>query len=280
MTEDEQAVEAMLARAEQSWRSIDSVNLSNRGLKLVPARLAALTHLKSLYMDNNKLIFIAELAALAQLEELSLENNEITLMPESCCRAFRSLKTLNLSRNSLKCLSGHSMFAASAFAAQLTVLWLNECGLLYLPKEIGCLTALEKLGLKSNRLEQLPDEFGRLVRLKWLSLESNELSELPDEAFAHLKALSHLNVSHNKLERLPDCLAVLSRDGALNVALLRANLIAELHDAHVLELGSSALHKLDLRDNPCVRRLRDQPDQASFYREIKTLDNFIIDDVD
>lgn len=258
-------IDLILARAELSSKSsIDTVNLSNRGLKILPARLTTLVHLKSLYLDNNKLIFVPELATLTQLDELSLENNEITLMPESCCRGLRSLKTLNLSRNNLKCLSGN-MFESFR---QLTVLWLNECGLMYLPREIGCLTSLEKLGLKSNRIEQLPDEFGSLVRLKWLTLENNLLSELPIDAFKCLTALNHLNLNSNKLVEMPtECLAALSP--TLSVVLLRHNEIKSLTDAHVVEFAF--LNKLDLRDNPCVRSL-----DSRFYRELKTLDNFII----
>lgn len=262
MTDD---VDSILSRAEQS-KSIDSLNLSNRGLKMLPARLSGLVNLKSLYLDNNKLIFIPEIGNLVQLEELSLENNEITLMPESCL-GLRSLKTLNMSRNSLKCLNG-SMFASFD---QLTVLWLNECGLMYLPKEIGLLVGLEKLGLKSNLLESLPDEFGSLTRLKWLSLENNLLSDLPSQAFGKLVNLSHLNLNKNKLECVPDFFL---SNSSLNAVFLRGNQIKLLSDAHVLDLAR--LSKVDLRDNPCIESIREN--DTEFFRELRTLGNFIITD--
>lgn len=265
MNNDE--IESILNRCEQSSKSIDSVNLSNRELKILPNRLSTLLHLRSLYLDNNKLIFIPEIGSLIQLEELSLENNELTLLPESFSN-LRSLKTLNLSKNNLKCLNG-AMFKNFE---QLVVLWLNECGLMYLPNEIGCLNSLEKLGLKSNKLEEIPVDFGRLVKLRWLSLENNLLCDLPVDEFKKLTELNHLNLSGNKLESVPEFLSGLKK--SLNVVSLRNNRIRSFHDADVLEL--SYLTKIDLRDNPFLAAIKEN--NVTFYNELKTLSNFIFSD--
>lgn len=260
-------VESIISRIEQS-KSIDSLNLSNRGLKMLPTRLGTLVHLHSLYLDNNGLIFVPEIGALTQLEELSLEANQITLLPESFGN-LRALKTLNLSKNhNLKCLSGQIVRSLD----QLTVLWLNECGLMYVPKEIGCLVGLEKLGLKSNRIEHIPEEFGMLTRLRWLSLENNLLADLPNDALKNLGQLSHLNLAANRLEFVPEFVYGLKK--SLNVVSLRANLVKSLTDAEVLEL--SYLNRVDLRDNPFVRTIRES--DRKFFNELKTLSNFIVDD--
>lgn len=260
-------IESIISRSENS-KLIDTLNLSNRELKFLPNRISNLTHLKCLYLDNNRLIFIPEIGSLTQLEELSLENNEITLIPESCLN-LKSLKTLNLSKNNLKCLAPNLL----PNFVQLSVLWMNECGLMYLPKEIGCLVNLEKLGLKSNRLEDLPDEMGKLMNLKWLNLERNLLyeSDRLDASLANLVTLNHLNLNNNKLECVPKFLFNLKK--SLNVVLLKSNLIKVLKDEDVL--GLSYLTRIDLRDNPCLKQIKAK--NSSFYKELLMLKNFIIE---
>lgn len=242
----------------------DSLNLSGRELTILPPNVATLTQLKNLYLDNNKLIFIPEIGSLIQLEDLSLENNQLTLIPESFYN-LKSLRSLNLNRNHLSSLS--SNFFASL--ANLTVLWLNGCELLQIPDEIGLLKSLERLGLKENRLEQLPDQIGQLVNLKWLSVEKNSLEYLPD-SMRNLKDLSHLNVSFNKLDQVPRFLYDMTH---LNIVLLRNNRIRTFSDEDIVAL--SFLHKMDLRENPFVKKAQTQ--DPDFYSQLLCLTNFLID---
>lgn len=262
----EEEIESILNRVEQS-KTIYTLNLSNRHLKIMPSRIGSLVHLKSLFLDNNQLIFVPEIGSLIQLEELSLENNQLTLLPESCSN-LTHLKMLNLSKNSIKCMNGSILTTFE----QLTFLWLNECGLMYLPKEIGNLINLQMLGLKSNRLENIPDEFAKLVKLKWLNLENNLLSDLKFDAFKNLLELSHLNVNKNKLEHIPESLFYLKT--CLNVVLMRSNLIKNLKDSDIVEL--SHLSKIDLRDNPFIAIVKKR--NGKFSNELHSLNNFIIED--
>jgi hypothetical protein len=262
MSDDD--VETIIARIENS-KTIETLNLSNRGLKFLPATISSLVHLKYLYLDNNKLIFIPEIGNLIHLEEFSIENNELTLVPESCGN-LRLLKMLNLSRNSIKCLSS-SIFQSFQ---NLTVLWLNQCGLLYLPKEVGHLLCLEKLGLKENFLEELPGELGLLSNLKWLNLEKNQLFKLPDE-FQNLKSLSNLNLGDNGLEEIPSYFYDLKN---LHVLSLKNNKIRSFKDEHVL--GLSFLNRGDFRGNPCLIEIKHK--NLNFYEELLKLKNFLIYD--
>jgi len=52
------------------------------------------------------------------------------------------------------------------------------------PAEIGQLTSLEHLDLRSNRLTSLPAEIGQLTSLEELSLSGNQLTSVPAEGFA------------------------------------------------------------------------------------------------
>ena len=242
---------------------IESLNLTNRGLKELPPFIASLTHLKFLYLDNNRLIFVPEIGKLVLLEEISIENNELTLIPEAF-NHLRNLKLLNLSKNHLKCLNS-SLFCG---LSNLTTLWLNNCELMYLPKEIGSLKYLEKFGIKNNSLQDLPDEIGLLPKLQWLNIEKNELLYLPRQ-FDLLKSLNYLNLSRNKLENVPAQLFQLSN---LNVLVISHNCIKSIKDDDIM--GLSAMQKVDLRENPFLENIK--TNQPELYKQLFSINNFVI----
>jgi leucine-rich repeat protein SHOC2 len=245
-------------------KNIDSLNLSSRDITMLPPLICELTHLKFMYLNDNKLIFIPEIGQLVRLEELSLENNELTLIPESF-ENLRALKSLNLCNNPLKMLSINLFLCLQ----NLTILWLNNCEIMYLPGEIGELSKLERLGLKGNNLQELPERIGQLSNLKWLNIEQNQLRVLPD-SFSNLKMLGHLNASDNRIENLPTFLFGMEN---INILLLRKNLIKKFDDNHVL--GLSHLHKVDVRENPFVKHI--QVNNSEFYKQLLCLQIFIFE---
>lgn len=254
----------VLKRVDQS-KTVETLNLNNLQLKALPSQINSLVHLKCLFLDNNKLIFAPEIGALENLEELSIENNELTLIPEVYYN-LKNLKSLNLSKNNLKILNSN-MFENYR---NLSILWLNSCGLMYLPKEIKFLKALEKLGLKDNCLPDLPDEIGELTNLKWLNLEKNEIELLP-QSFQKLNKLNHLNLAFNSIDEIPKFFIDLKN---LNILLLRANKIKNFTDE--LALGLSYLNKCDLRDNQFIDYLKSS--RPDFFQQLLKIDNFLIQD--
>ncbi len=135
-------MELFLKRLGDNLDAVDSLNLTNRNLRELPFFIASLQQLKYLYLDNNNLMFVPEIGTLVQLEELSLENNQLTLIPETF-NNLKRLKLLNLSSNSFQCLSSN-LFGG---LTNLTTLWINNCELMYLPKEIEFLKSIEKIGM-------------------------------------------------------------------------------------------------------------------------------------
>ena len=220
----------------KSSSSSQSLNLSSCQLKELPAAFSSLVQLKYLYLDNNELIFVPEIGNLVTLEEISLENNQLTLIPDSFGN-LRSLKCLNLSKNHLKCLNS-SIFANMS---NLVMLWLNNCELMYLPREIGLLGTLEKLGLKCNSLQDLPLEIGQLSKLSWINVEQNELEILPIE-FKQLKNLSYLNLNKNKFASFPVEIFELANLDALFIS---NNCIKTINDDEIMNL--SHMRKVELK---------------------------------
>lgn len=93
---------------------------------------------------------------------------------------------------------------------------LSDCGLSYLPPEIGQLTSLSSLNLSHNLLRTLPQEIAALPHLVHLDLSHNQFTDLPQLPSATLRRLF---LSYNSLEVVPH-------------ALLSCTQLTELHLSH------------------------------------------------
>ncbi|XP_076923033.1 phospholipase A I-like [Bidens hawaiensis] len=126
------------------------------------------------------------------------------------------VKAVAMSRVGVSCPGNDGMgvlakLLKSDFAAELgpgggdhwmnvTVVSLNNCGLLTLPVELTKLPSLEKLYLDNNKLTALPPELGALKNLKVLTVDYNMLVSVPVE-LKQCVGLVELSLEHNKLIR-------------------------------------------------------------------------------
>jgi Leucine-rich repeat (LRR) protein len=254
-------IDELVKRLHESHQ-LDTLNFNYRNLREFPSIPNKFTDkLKYLHLDNNKLVFAPEVGRFSQLKELSIEENGLSLIPETYYN-LKNLRCLNLNKNDLKCLS-REFFQSFQY---LTILWLNNCGLLYLPNEIENLKFLETLGAKSNSLQELPENFGALINLKWLNLEENQLDSLP-KSFSNLKYLHVLNLGSNKLDKLPQ---LIYEKNQLTTLLIHKNLIKSINDEDVLCLSS--LQRVDLSANTFLKTLKDK--NFEFYNQLATLRYF------
>lgn len=122
------------------------------------------------------------------------------------------LKTLDLSSNAIKVISGNVKFLQ-----HLVNLKLHDNAISSLPPEFGELKSLMNLSLSHNRLVTLPKEFYRLTELHWLNISHNELSKIEPD-FGDLVMLNFLDISHNKLEILPPGMGYLVRLVEINLS--------------------------------------------------------------
>eukprot|EP00897_Mesotaenium_endlicherianum_P004250 jgi/Mesen1/3853/ME000207S02866 len=194
------------------------LNLSNNSLEMLPDSVAGLFNLEELQLQHNQLPRppsppaappppppppppLAAAAAVdipvfrcgwgwgggarSALEELDLTFNNLTSLPQSCGRAWGSLRRLSLGYNKLKVL----------------------------PEPVGDLTRLAHLDVRFNHLGALPASLGRLHALEHLDVSNNfaSLQELPAAAIGGLSSLQVLVLSNNQLEVLPGELSQLAR---------------------------------------------------------------------
>ena len=85
---------------------------------------------------------------------------------------------------------------------RVVVLQLQDLSLCAVPGEVGRLSALRELELRSNQLASVPAEIGQLTSLLGLHLSRNELTGLPAE-IGQLTSLTELALRANKLTSVP-----------------------------------------------------------------------------
>ena len=118
--------------------------------------------------------------------------------------------------------------------------------------------------------QELEQILGGSFESKFLdNLEKNELQSLPD-TFRNLK-IAFLNLSFNKLEDIPEFIFDMS---SLNILLLQNNSIRTFKDEHVL--GLAFLHKLDMRSNVCIKRVK--ANQPEFYKQLLSIKSFVVEE--
>lgn len=221
------------------------LNLSHRGLKVIPSEISKLTFTVTLLLNNNNIILPPEeITHLRQLEHLSLEHNQLTLLPSNIHTLAESLCFLSLSHNPL-------MYVPPSLSGlgNLKELWLGYTGLTSFPREVCHLVKLEKLSLEGNSISEIKEDLSGLDCLNWLSLAKNCLREVTSDCQQfHLRNLQVLLLAENQMTQFPTFL--ITDLPSLQYIDLKKNNISIL-PMEILQILSSSkqLGKLDLRDN-------------------------------
>lgn len=201
-----------------SLTGLRTLDVSKNNLKTLGEKLSALTILKSLNCDENKLTAgsLAPVSKLLKLENLSVGGNVLgkpVIQKDGQTRRQMfpklppSLKQLKLDSNYLSSVPSQ---ICSAALAKLQKLDLSKNNLATIPAEIANLVSLTELNLDQNSIVSLPEEVGSLKKLKALSLQNNEIQvhstnfspqnpqPLPASLFAKTPLID-LNLHGNKM---------------------------------------------------------------------------------
>lgn len=227
----------------ESGSVVETVDLADRQLKLLPEAFGRLHGLVSLNLSRNHLEAIPDsIAGLQKLEELDVSSNLLQSLPDSI-GLLLNLKVLNVSGNKLNTLP-----ESIAGCSSLVELDASFNSLVCLPTNIGYgLLNLERLSIKLNKLRALPLSICEMRSLKDLDAHFNELHGLP-RAIGKLTSLEVLNLSSNfsDLTELPETFGDLINLRELD---LSNNQIRALPDTF---FRLETLTKLNLDQNPLV----------------------------
>ncbi|MBI9018803.1 MAG: leucine-rich repeat domain-containing protein [Phycisphaerae bacterium] len=250
--------------------SLQKLWLDDNNLTSLPDEIAQLSNLKRLILVNNKLNILPHSITEMDMEILwedvklfrgiNLHGNPLEEPPVEIVKqgkdAIKQYFGINDIRSPESILQRKAKIAAKqriAYDEALSMIKkakadnasdfkLDDMNLAKLPEEIGELTDLRMLVIKSTELGDLPSEIGHLTSLRHLYIHDNLLTALPRE-IGQFSSLEFLRVSQNKLTNLPVEMCQLS---SLIVLELDQNNVTSFPD-QIRQLTN--LHRLDLRDN-------------------------------
>jgi Leucine-rich repeat (LRR) protein len=212
---------------------------------VLPAEVGLLTHLKSLTINEAKVLPRDIMMRLTALEELrvlynrglreyhlppSLINLELVhcnLKDFSLQDPLPRLQKLDLAGNKISELTPDLIMGLK----ELRYLGIESNRMKTLPEEIGELSKLEHLSASNLPLRELPQSFPKLKALKYLFLMDCKLSSLPP-GFEQLSNLVEFHIPGNDFTEVPECLSHMPNLESLN---MWENLLRHIPESHPVE---------------------------------------------
>ena len=87
-------------------------------------------------------------------------------------------------------------------------LFLQDCNLTSVPKELKSFTKIEGTNLGGNQVSTLPEWISEFRNLKYINANGNKISRIPDW-IKYLKNLEYLNLSYNNITKIPEIIGTL-----------------------------------------------------------------------
>ncbi|KAF9671608.1 hypothetical protein SADUNF_Sadunf12G0065200 [Salix dunnii] len=226
VVEEEVSEEVVGVLREGSGKGMETVDLSNRRLRILPEAFGRVVGLKVLNLSNNLLEYFAASTVRFTLPEVGRSN-------------YRSHTIID----SVNVFSTWNVTVLMSKPFTLIII-------LIIPDSIAGLEILEELNLASNLLGALPDSIGLLQNLKILDVSSNKIEILPD-TICHCRSLLELDVSFNRLTYLPtnigyEMLNLQRLSIQLNKICSLPTSICEMRSLYYLDAHFNELHGLPL----------------------------------
>ena len=187
-----------LRNTPSSWWQLQLLAVSRLRLRAWPRNLQRFPDLQHLEFSHTLIadpVFPADVVELSVLKTLRLGGNHLSVLPVDLSR-MEHLVNLALEANNFSSIDGQTFDLS-----QLHALVVDDNKLAAIPEGFGRLTALERLYLANNRLNQtLPSSLAGLTNLHLVDLHVNQLSEFP-KPFIGMNQPMYLNLELNAISR-------------------------------------------------------------------------------
>ena len=145
---------------------------------------------------------------------------------------------------------GMDCLATGPASKTLQMIYMNDCGMSELTKNVSNLKSLGLLSLSYNKIDKIY-AFGSDIVMVQLYLDHNQISEIEmeDGVFCGMDDVENLSFSYNKLTKLPDIFTAKSLYTMASVD-FSGNLITEVDKGHDGVYNGINVETLTLSNNP------------------------------
>ena len=231
------------------------------GLRSIPKEIANLKNLRIFFLANSAVTELPE--EFAQCEEIT--DLEIYNCPDmkkfpTVISKLPKLTSANLSANPQweDVDAGLVALGTGPSAKSLQIIYMNECSLTVLPKEINNMKKLGMLSVSSNKIHTIESAYPDIAFVQ-LFLDNNEITEIPHTVvngkrmFFRIEDVETFSCSYNKLTKFPDIFDAQSIYGMSSVN-FSYNQITEFENEDSEDYQGIYVATLSIANNPNLKK--------------------------
>lgn len=183
------------------------------GLKSLPEAIGNLKKLETFFIANGDIERLPDsMAELTAVTDFEIYNCRKMKNFPSVIAQMPSLTSVNLSANPqwVDVDEGLRALASGPAGQSIQILYMNECSLTLLPKELNQMKKLGLFSVASNRISKIESAYPDIAFVQ-LYLDNNQISEFPhyvsDEGkklFFRIEDVETFSCSYNKLKKFPN----------------------------------------------------------------------------
>lgn len=235
--------------------------VKTNGLKSLPKEIANLKNLRIFFLANAAVTELpAELAQCEEITDLEIYNCPDMKNFPAVISQLPKLTSANLSANPQWKDVDEGLVALSTgpSAKSLQIIYLNECSLTVLPKELNNMKRLGMLSVASNKIHTIESAYPDISFVQ-LFLDNNEITEIPHTVvngkrmFFRIEDVETFSCSYNKLTRFPDIFDAGSMFGMSSVN-FSYNQITEIENGDSDDYQGIYVATLSLANNPDLKK--------------------------
>ena len=187
--------------------------VATNGLKSIPEAIGKLKKMETFFIANGDVEELpASMAELTAVTDFEIYNcRKMTKFPMVITQ-MPSLASVNLSANPqwTDVDEGLRALASGPAGQSVQILYMNECSLTLLPKEINEMKKLGLLSVASNKIAKIESAYPDISFVQ-LYLDNNQITEFPHyvsengkKLFFRIEDVETFSCSYNKLKKVPN----------------------------------------------------------------------------
>lgn len=183
------------------------------GLKSIPEEIGNLTDLQTFFIANGDIESLPEsVSKLVSVTDLEIYNCPKMKNFPKVIAQMPMLASVNLSANPqwVDVDEGLRTLATGPAGKEVQILYMNECSLTILPKEINEMKKLDLLSVASNKISKIEAAYPDIAFTK-LYLDNNQITEFPyyetengKRLFFRIEDVENFSCTYNKVKLFPD----------------------------------------------------------------------------